>query len=236
MSEIDPRYIKSYINNTYPVAKLRGTIPGFLICFVDMPMIPWLFADPYSPLFLYIMAVPIVFLHLFGFWVIIKPYKRQLLAQLYIGVFGVITSICYLVLMQKLMYGVIGIRNPLYAVISIVSFGCFYPILYRWHQENLRKGNFAVSARNPVPSKSWPLALMGAFGAHVLYGFLVHHYFPGLFAGAFLLLIVPSTLFSLGIHKYMLMKKYPQWLKLQEPYKEKSRRRRKKKSAGQPTE
>ncbi|MFI8705780.1 hypothetical protein ACIGHG_01635 [Bacillus sp. NPDC077411] len=120
----------------YPVNKIRAEVITLVLVLADTLILLPAFANPFRLLYVYIVAPPIIFLNLWGIWIIINPRKRQLQYILFRGVFGIICSVGLLIITQKFAYEVLQLQTPIY---FIFSFGLYSFALYHYSKSHIKK-------------------------------------------------------------------------------------------------
>lgn len=223
--EINSEYIKQWVNGRPDTSTLRSSIIGFLLLFVDFFMIVPLYADPYEAIYLQILIPPAVLLHIWGLWIAISPYRHQVAAELYMGVFGVFVSIGYGISSIKMVYGVMGLTTPLYAIVLAGAYLAGFYALFKWHFQNLKSGYYYEHTVIHVNGKKSSLKYasfggLGVFLGNLAVGMTSGNTTVGLLSGTLLFMAALLGVFSIGIHKYILMKRHPEWVIIQrKPFK-----------------
>ncbi|MDY0406758.1 hypothetical protein P5G51_016580 [Virgibacillus sp. 179-BFC.A HS] len=100
---------------------IKFIVAAFTFILLDLGTFPLLY--PKIPIIYYIAIPLLVFIHLWALRILIKnPFSTQFESLIYIGVLGVVGTICYFMLVQKTAYMNLGIRNLFYYVISTVLY------------------------------------------------------------------------------------------------------------------
>ncbi|ENQ3108409.1 hypothetical protein ACEOWJ_004555 [Bacillus cereus] len=120
----------------YPVNNIRAEVITLVLGIADMFILLPAFANPFQLLYIYIVVPPVVFLNLWGIWIIINPRKRQLQYTLFRGVFGIICSVGSLVITQKFAYEVLQLQTPIYFIFSV---GLYVFALYHYSKNHIKK-------------------------------------------------------------------------------------------------
>jgi hypothetical protein len=120
----------------YSVDGMRGTIIGLIFILIDIFILLPAFAPPFQPIYVYILVPPIVFLHLWGIWIIINPRKRQLQYTLFRGVFGIVYSVGLFMIAQKFAYTMLKLQTPLYFIFSV---SLYVFALYHYYLHHVKK-------------------------------------------------------------------------------------------------
>jgi hypothetical protein len=82
-------------------------------------LLPLLSIPFFAPLF-WAALIPIICIHLWALFYIIAPYKFEKSYYLYLGVFGIINTYVYLLVIQKFLYIHIYVEGSSYFVIGIL--------------------------------------------------------------------------------------------------------------------
>lgn len=217
----NPEYIKHWINKSLSVSEIRSTVLLFLLFFVDVFMIIPLFMGKADRLYFSLLLPPILLLHLWGLWIMLEPYRRQIDYHLYIGVLCAFLPIGYTAVSLQLMYGAIGVSTPLYAILLIaLQIFAFYA-LYKWHFKNLATGYYynvdqgVISQNNLV--KFILLGSIGVFLGDLIIGYSHGAATLGAFVGVLLIFGLLLGMMSVSIHKYILIRRHMDWVELEEP-------------------
>jgi hypothetical protein len=115
-SEISTFYLQ---NLQFPRENRRNVI-GFLVIGMDfLGLLPLLSIPFFAPLF-WAALIPIICIHLWALFYIIAPYKFEKSYYLYLGVFGIINTYVYFLVIQKFLYIHIHVEGSSYFVIGIL--------------------------------------------------------------------------------------------------------------------
>ncbi|MCX7571132.1 hypothetical protein OS242_14365 [Tumebacillus sp. DT12] len=217
----NPEYIKHWINKSLTVASMRSTIIGFMLILVDFFMIVPLYIGPNEGIYTTILLPPLLFLHAFALWIVIAPYKRQIVAHLYLGIFCAFLPIGYVIVSIRLIYEVMGVSSPLYGIVLVVLFLYGFYALFKWHFNNLKSGYYyKVDAGEPTTnsfSKYGSLGVIGMMIGEVILGVANGKAVIGALAGTLLIIGAAIGMMSVSIHKYILIRRHMDWVELDEP-------------------
>lgn len=209
--EINPEYLKHWINATPDTSNLRATILFGMLFLIDFLMVAPLYADPYEAIYLQVMIPPIVLLNVWGLWIAIAPYKNQVIAELYMGILGVFMPLGYGVCSIKLFYSVLGFTTPMYAIGLLALAVAGYYALFKSHFQKLASGYYyQARGQNGGSQKYVSLSGLGVFLGNLILGMASGNTVIGILTGLCLLLAAMLSLLSLNIHRYVLMKRYPE--------------------------
>lgn len=215
-------YIQQFINDRVSADQLRSTIIGFLLLLVDFSMLIPLYAEPFEQIYFDILLPPIILIHLFGLWIVIAPYKRQVLAQLYLGVFALFVSLGYGIITIKLVYEAMGVTHYLYAISLALTYVLGYYLLFRSHFNKLKNGVYYRNSIEGSRGFASTLLFRSAGGIGLLLGNILNvvtsgSFVYGLLAGCLLFLALIFSYVSLSIHRYVLMRRHPEFVVIQRP-------------------
>ncbi|WP_044340237.1 hypothetical protein [Rossellomorea aquimaris] len=109
-----------YLQNLqFPRENRRNVIGFLLICMDFVGLLPLLSIPFFDPLF-WAALIPIICIHLWALFYIIAPYKFEKSYYLYLGVFGIVNTFVYFMVIQKFLYRHIGVEGSSYFVIGIL--------------------------------------------------------------------------------------------------------------------
>lgn len=115
-SEVSTFYLQ---NLQCPIENRRNVI-GFLVISMDfLGLLPLLSIPFFAPL-VWAALIPIICIHICALLYIIAPYKFEKSYYLYIGVFGIVNTFVYFLVIQKFLYRHVGVEGSSYFVIGIL--------------------------------------------------------------------------------------------------------------------
>lgn len=209
-------HIKNYLNeNPLDALRIRSLLFLLLFFFGDLAILLTAFSDPFEAAYVYVVAPPIAILHIFVFWVAYSPYKRQVQGILMLGIAGLITSLGFLASAHKIMFGIMGLGDPLYFIILLATYIVYFLMIIRSHLSQLQKG------QKPKQLNYFIICALIVLTVHIVIGFTLGQIQPAIFSAAFFILSLLTALFSLHIHKFILIQRHSELYKLDQPPKSK---------------
>lgn len=199
-----------FVNRSVPLESLRKAVLMLLVLLVDVFMLIIIIGDPYQELYRNLLVPPILMLHVYALWIVVSPVKRQIASRLYIGVFSAFVSIGYLVLIQKILYGMMEVTSPLYLIVTFVGWLIATLWMVRFIVRKVQRDSFG--AGNPQS--------MGIYGGAACLGVFVGHAVLGYSNGNFKMGMLAALLYTLSllmmflavvmIYRYMLIRRHPE--------------------------
>lgn len=120
----------------YPVRSIRLNAGILVFFYLNLFLLIPVFSVPYEPLYAWILLPPLVLMNLWALALMIAPGRLQLNYLLFRGVFGIICSVGFLIVIQKFAYTGLKLMTPWYAVGSFAVYGF---ILYLYARLHIRK-------------------------------------------------------------------------------------------------
>jgi hypothetical protein len=114
-----PEHLKHFVKIT-PVQLIRQFVVTMLLIFPNFfLLLTVFFLEPYSSLYAYLLLPIIILLDIWGLYFLLRnPQRIQIQFMLFRSWFWILTSIGLFIAAQKIIYLMIGVRNPAYAVVS----------------------------------------------------------------------------------------------------------------------
>ncbi|CAI6084302.1 hypothetical protein PAECIP112173_04242 [Paenibacillus sp. JJ-100] len=135
----------------------------FLNVFVLVPV----FSVPYQPLYAYLLLPLLAVMNLWAIALIAAPRRLQLNYVLFRGVFGLVSSAAFMIVIQKFAYGTLGLTTPWYAIgsLAVYAFALIQYVRYR-----LQKLKQPPQRQKGNKSSGMPVALLTTItgGAYLL--------------------------------------------------------------------
>ncbi|MDT0121020.1 hypothetical protein Q9R46_00080 [Paenibacillus sp. RRE4] len=101
---------------------IRLSAGTLVLFFLNVFLLIPIFSVPYQSLYAYLLLPPLVILNLWAIALIIAPRRLQLNYVLFRGVFGLVCSVTFMVVIQKFAYGTLGMTTPWYVIGSFVMY------------------------------------------------------------------------------------------------------------------
>ncbi|MCC5803455.1 hypothetical protein [Rossellomorea vietnamensis] len=183
----------------------------FLFVFLDIIGVLFLLGEPLIPSLFWGGIIPVIFIHLWAIPYVIAPYTFERSYYLFFGVYGVINSFVYFLVIQKLIYShfqIFGIAPLILGSILFVSLLFIMNwmntrLLYSGTYSRLQKGEKTVNL-TPIASTTG----IGYVLAHVIFSsFFVESVKILMIIGVFSILSVAPAYFSTSIHKYFYIRR-----------------------------
>ncbi|MDR0266680.1 hypothetical protein [Paenibacillus sp.] len=201
----------------YPRRIIRSQTVSLLIL-PNLLLLVLAFADPFIPLWAWLLLVPLIILDMLGLVVIVSPGKMQSFHLFFLGALGILGSASFVVAANKLAYATLGMSSPWFWILSGAGYVIVFALLYSIHIKLLHGGYYSRKEQDNTNGaggnlrKSQSIILVCS-GAGVLLGSLLIKTFGG-YSIKMLLIIALLFLFSLAymmlagnLHKYFLLKK-----------------------------
>jgi hypothetical protein len=203
-------YLKQYIQLSF-VSMMRQFFTMFLLIlpllFIIMPALQ----QPRENIYSYILIPSYACLLFLGAWIALSPYekKRQVLSMLFIGLIGVFNSLGFLLIAEKMAYEWLQITSPFFFLFTVGGYLVLILIMFRWYLQAFRK---EVTPGGKGTPKGIALSLAFAVGGTIFAkatmagtsqnGILI------VMIGLYLILSLIFMLFTVYIHKYIMIRKY----------------------------
>jgi hypothetical protein len=217
MSNIKPEFIRHYINyRNLGALRMRRSILFFLIFFGDILIVGPIIADPFHKSYIFAVVPLILLFHFYAFWVVASPFKRQVEAFLCIGIFGALAAYGFLAVAHKYIYNLMGVKSPWVIVVIVLFEVACWVLICLWHFRNLTQGYYYyLESHTPVKQVGNYAYLFVAWIGILIWqmslGYSVGNLYLGIVATAYVGLSVSSGMFCLLVHKYILIRRHPDW-------------------------
>lgn len=129
------KMLKSYLS-LYPVNGIRFNAGILVLFFLNLFLIIPVLSAPYEALYAYILLPPLVVMNLWALAIMMFPRRLQLNYILFRGVFGIVCSVGFMIVIQKFAYSGLQLKTPWYAVGSFAVYGY---ALYQYVNSHIRK-------------------------------------------------------------------------------------------------
>ncbi|MGN7415831.1 hypothetical protein [Paenibacillus sp. SAF-068] len=107
----------------YAVDGIRLNAGILVVFFLNVFLLIPVFSVPFQSLYAYILVPPLAFMNIWAIALIAAPRRLQLNYVLFRGVFGIVCSVGFMVIIQKFAYGTLGLTTPWYAIGSFAVYG-----------------------------------------------------------------------------------------------------------------
>ncbi|OXS60793.1 hypothetical protein B0G93_10766 [Bacillus sp. V-88] len=189
----------------------RSNILVFLFVFLDIIGVLFLLGEPLIPSLFWGGIIPVIFIHLWAIPYIIAPYTFESSYYLFFGVYGVINTFIYFLVIQKLIYShfqIIEIAplilgSILFASLLLIMNWMNIRLLYSGTYSRLQKGEKTFNL-SPIASAS---GIGYVLGQVILSSFFVESVKILMIIGVLSILSVATAYFSTSIHKYIYIRR-----------------------------
>ncbi|MCG7385688.1 hypothetical protein [Paenibacillus sp. ACRRY] len=115
---------------------IRFSAGTLVLFFLNVFLLIPVFSVPFQSLYAYILLPPLAVMNVWAVALIAAPRRLQLNYVLFRGVFGIVCSLGFMIIVQKFAYGMLGLTTPWYAIGSFAVYGF---ALYQYARFHLRK-------------------------------------------------------------------------------------------------
>ena len=183
----------------------------YFLIFLDFIGVLFLLGEPLLPLFLWCGLIPVIFIHLWAIQYVIAPYTFEKSYYLFFGVYGVINTFVYFLVIQKLIYSHFYMIGPFPFLLGLIMLVTLLftmnwvniRLLYSGTYSRLQKGKKVVSL-SPIATSSGVGYVMAQV---ILSSFFVESVKTLMIIGVFAILSVATAYFSTSIHKYFYIRR-----------------------------
>ncbi|MDQ0187962.1 hypothetical protein P4U90_13245 [Cytobacillus kochii] len=214
--EIDGN-ILSYLKFQTPKEN-RGNIIIFFLIFLDLLGILPLLSEPFSYGYFLAGIIPIIFIHLWAIIYIFDPYKYEHSYYLFFGVYGIINTYVYFLLIQKLLDAHILEGN--HTIIFVIGFILFLALIIAMQFANMKM--FKTGTYKKLQEKGNNIQISPIIAASGI-GYIIsqliitfiYDYSLRMLIYVFLfgLLSILTAYFSTYVHRYFYIKKHKEVVK-----------------------
>ncbi|QHE63555.1 hypothetical protein FHE72_23090 [Rossellomorea vietnamensis] len=227
MKDIDDM-TRVYLSNMQLPKENRRNVIGFLILLLDFLGLLPLLSIPFSSSFFWATLAPAVFIHVWGILYIVAPYKFEHSYYLYIGIFGIVNTYVFFLVIQKLLYLHIGVDSSRFFYIGLVLMVFLLVFIQVFHVKMLYSGTYVKIQNGKSPLTISSIVAFSTFG-YVAAQFLMSYMLTD---SAFMILLmmvysvvsIVTAYLSTFIHRYIyiqrnkekVLKMYPDFGKLKD--------------------
>ncbi|MGM0853712.1 MAG: hypothetical protein ACQEWI_14090 [Bacillota bacterium] len=164
----------SYLNNMqFPKENRRNVIGFLLICMDFVGLLPLLSIPFFAPFF-WAALIPIICVHLWAILYIIAPYKFEKSYYLYLGIFGVVNTYVYFLVIQKFLYMHIGVESNSYFYMGLLLMIFILAFFQIFNVKMLYSGTYAKLQNGKSKINVTPIVAASSFG-YVIAQFLMSY-------------------------------------------------------------
>ncbi|MFX3648054.1 hypothetical protein MKY92_26265 [Paenibacillus sp. FSL R5-0623] len=151
----------------YAADGIRLSVGTLVLFFLNVFLLIPVFSVPFQSMYAYILVPPLVFMNIWAIALIAAPRRLQLNYVLFRGVFGIVCSVGFMVIIQKFAYGTLALTTPWYAIGSFAVYGF---ALFQYVKFRLRKLRQPPQRKKGDKSPGMPVATLTMItgGAYLL--------------------------------------------------------------------
>lgn len=213
----DARQKQSFIDDfthVYPLRIIRSQTVSLLIL-PNLLLLVLAFADPFIPMWAWLLLIPLAIVDLLGLIVLISPGRMQVFHLLFLGMLGILGSAAFTAAANKLAYATLGMSSPWFGILSGSGYVIVFVLLYSIHIRLLHSGHYSREESGNETREGRKLrksqgVILACSGAGVLIGSLLIKTFGDysikmILIIALLFLIALAYMMLVGnLHKYLL--------------------------------
>ncbi|MDQ0221245.1 hypothetical protein ELQ35_20885 [Peribacillus cavernae] len=201
-----PEHIREHLQ-PFSTLQIKVIIGAFTFIGLDaLVLIPLLF--PVIKLVLYITIPLLIFISVWGIWLLIRNAENtELESLLFLGYLGIIGSLCYFILILKYSF-MLGIISPIYYV---GSFLIYISLIYLFFRHQFKKYS-TLEKKLPKKTPAWQYTLVtisvpaGYIAAQYIMGFTPSILLSIMSVVYFVFCIFYIFILSRSFHKYFFIK------------------------------
>ncbi|UTE77703.1 hypothetical protein [Rossellomorea sp. KS-H15a] len=163
MKDIDDM-TRVYLSNMQLPKENRRNVIGFLILLLDFLGLLPLLSIPFSSSFFWAALAPAVIIHVWGILYIVAPYKFEHSYYLYIGIFGIVNTYVFFLVIQKLLYLHIGVDSNRFFYIGLVLMVFLLVFIQVFHVKMLYSGTYVKIQNGKSPFTIPSIVAFSTFG------------------------------------------------------------------------
>lgn len=151
----------------YAADGIRLSVGTLVLFFLNVFLLIPVFSVPFQSMYAYILVPPLVFMNIWAIALIAAPRRLQLNYVLFRGVFGIVCSVGFMVIIQKFAYGTLALTTPWYVIGSFAVYGF---ALFQYVKFRLRKLRQPPQRKKGDKSPGMPVATLTMItgGAYLL--------------------------------------------------------------------
>jgi len=215
-----PRQKQSFVNDyagVYPLRIIRSQTISLLLL-PNLLLLIAAFADPFVPVWAWLLLVPLAVMDILGLAVVISPGKMQEFHLFVLGAIGILGSAAFAAAANKLAYATLDISSPWFLIGSAVGYIVVFALLYGIHMRLLYSGYYSREEQEKPDGDTRGLRktqgiILASSGAGVLVSCVLIKTFGG-YSMKITLIIALLFLFALvyimlagNLHKFYLLRK-----------------------------
>ncbi|XXM72680.1 hypothetical protein ACQ0QQ_01930 [Lysinibacillus sphaericus] len=123
-----------------------------------------LLSIPFAAPFLWAALIPVIGIHLWALLCILAPYRFERSYYLYIGIFAVVNTYVYFLVIQKFLYKHIGVESSSYFYIGLALFLLLLVFFQVFNVKMLYSGNYAKLQNGKFQFNATAIGASAGFG------------------------------------------------------------------------
>ncbi|WP_373456207.1 hypothetical protein [Paenibacillus taichungensis] len=189
----------------YAVEGIRFSAGTLVLFFLNIFLLIPVFSVPFQPVYAYILLPLLVVMNVWAVALIVTPRKLQLNYVLFRGVFGIVCSLGFMIIVQKFAYGMLGFTTPWYAIGSFVLYGF---ALYQYAKFHLRKLRQSPHRKKGEMGSRMPVAMLtmltgaGYLLANISLAFITQQTVAVVLMCVYIMLAFVVFHFIMDVHRY----------------------------------
>ncbi len=189
----------------YAVDGIRFSAGTLVLFFLNIFLLIPVFSVPFQPVYAYILLPLLLVMNVWAIALIVTPRRLQVNYVLFRGVFGIVCSLGFMVIVQKFAYGMLGLTTPWYAIGSFVIYGF---ALYQYAKFHLRKLQQSPHRKKGDTGARMPVALLtmltgaGYLLANISLAFVTQQTVAVVLMCVYIMLAFVVFHFIMDVHRY----------------------------------
>ncbi|UTE77702.1 hypothetical protein [Rossellomorea sp. KS-H15a] len=183
----------------------------FLFVFLDIIGVLFLLGEPLILSLFWGGIIPVLFIHLWAIPYIIAPYTFERSYYLFFGVYGVINTFVYFLVIQKMIYSHFQIIGVVPLVSGLILFAFLLLIMNWMNIRLLYSGTYSRLQKGEKSVNISPIATASGIGyvlaQVILSSFFIESVKILMIIGVLSILSVATSYFSTSIHKYIYIRR-----------------------------
>ncbi|MEC2075052.1 hypothetical protein [Metabacillus fastidiosus] len=203
--------ISLYYLNLQTPKENRGNIIVFFLITLDLIGVLPILAYPFSYKFFIAMIIPVAFLHIWAIMYVIAPYKYKRSYYLFFGIYGLINTYVYFLVIQKLLYSHLLIQGSTTFILGIIFFIALIIFINGLNIRFLYSGTYAKLQANKTSKNMGPITAAAGLGYVIAQLVLTFIYSVSIKMAVIIIAIsilsIVTAYFSIFIHRYFFILK-----------------------------
>ncbi|WP_173107946.1 hypothetical protein [Bacillus sp. KH172YL63] len=213
--DIDPITL-SYLNLQRPLENRRNIIT-FFIFFLDLIGLLPILGEPFSYAFFWPSIVPVGILHIWAVLYIVDPYKYEKSYHLFFGIYGLVNTYIYFLVVQKFLYVNIGVLSKLPFISGLILLLSLLVFFQVFNYRMLHSGSYERLHKKGSKIKISPILTVSSIGYVVaqiiITSFMTMSVFNIIIITGVSILSLLTAFFSTSLYRYYFIRKNEHILK-----------------------